>query len=98
MRYIKNDIKKTINNVSYYKSKLYPKVPFTENDIYVISTIGDRLDLLAYQYYKDPELWWIIYASNDNVTRGSIFITPGTQMRIPMDITSIIQDYNQLNS
>jgi hypothetical protein len=98
MRYITNDIKQTNNGVKYYKSKLYPKVPFTEDNVYIISTIGDRLDLLAYQYYKDPELWWIIYIANDNATKGSIFITPGLQIRIPIDINPIIQEYNQLNS
>ena len=40
----------------YYKALKYPEIPLSINDIYLITTTGDRLDLLANQFYKDVEL------------------------------------------
>ena len=31
----------------------YPEIPRADNDIYIFTTIGDRYDTLAQQYYKD---------------------------------------------
>jgi len=98
MRYDKTTILKTQNGRPYYKSKIYPQIPYTESDIYVITTIGDRLDLLAYLYYKDATLWWIISITNSNViSQGTLYITPGTQLRIPTNVDQVIIQYNQLN-
>ena len=83
---------------SYYKGKKYPQIPLSENDVYVITNIGDRLDTLANSYYKDISLWWIISAANSNViSSDSLFITPGTQIRIPTDIGNILNQYETLN-
>ena len=38
----------------------YPDIPLSYNDIYVYTDEGDRFDILAQSYYKDPSLWWII--------------------------------------
>ena len=40
-----------------YQTTRYPEIPFSENDIYVITTDGDRFDLLAQEYYNDSTLW-----------------------------------------
>ena len=40
----------------YYKDVTYPEYEPTENDIYVETEFGDRLDLLAYQFYGDVDL------------------------------------------
>ena len=36
-----------------YVTSRYPEVPLSENDIYVYTSIGDRFDTLAQQFYKD---------------------------------------------
>ena len=97
MRYDQNIIYKTIDNKPYYKGKLYPDIPYTDTDDYVITTIGDRLDLLAYSYYKDPELWWVISVANNHITKGSMFPTPGLQLRIPTNVTNVLRLFNELN-
>ena len=58
----------------------YSSIPKSDNDIYVISQYGDRLDQLAHQYYGDVTLWWYIAKAN-----GLTFMTlpPGTRLRIP---------------
>jgi hypothetical protein len=96
-RYDNTTILKTSDNKPYYKSKIYPTIPLSESDVYVITTIGDRLDSLAYSYYRDSTLWWIISAANNNITKGSLFPEPGTQLRIPTNINSVISLYNQYN-
>lgn len=83
----------------YYKPNFYPEIPLSESDIYVITDFGDRLDLLAFQFYKDTSLYWIISCANpDKVSFGSLTIPVGTQLRIPTDINGIIRSYNNLNS
>jgi nucleoid-associated protein YgaU len=96
-RYENPTIKYTLQGKRYYKQKYYPNIPLSETDDYVVTTIGDRLDSLAYSYYNDSTLWWIISAANNNVTRGSLFPEPGTQLRIPTNINSVISLYNQYN-
>jgi hypothetical protein len=82
----------------YYKTVLYPEVPDNPQDVWVITDFGDRLDLLANQFYGDITLYWIIAIGNPNlVSFGSLFIDEGTQMRIPVDINGIIRSYNNLN-
>ena len=96
-RYNNSTILKTQQDRPYFKSKFYPNVPLSENDIYVITTVGDRLDSLAFSYYNDSTLWWIIAMANNNATKGALYPTPGTQLRIPTDITNILNQYNQFN-
>jgi nucleoid-associated protein YgaU len=97
-RYDNNITLKTTQGKPYYDSKRYPNIPLSENDLYVVTGIGDRLDNLAYRYYRDSNLWWVISMANNNVTRGSMFPYPGTQLRIPIDISTVLKIYNQFNS
>lgn len=47
-----------------------------------IYTEGERLDQIAYTYYKRPEYWWLIPEYNPQVPDFTN-ITPGTVLRIP---------------
>ena len=96
-RYDDRILLKTPQDKPYFKGKQYPNIPLSENDVYVITTIGDRLDLLAYSYYRDVIFWWVIAAANNNVTKGSMFPIPGTQLRIPTDLSSVLRLFNQFN-
>jgi nucleoid-associated protein YgaU len=98
MRYEQNTIlKEKFTNKTYYKNKLYPNIPISSEDIFVITTAGDRLDLLSYTYYKHSEYWWVISMANNNVTKGSLFPIPGTQLRIPLNINEVLRTFNELN-
>ena len=98
MRYDKNIIHKTSSGKRYYKGKIYPDIPYSDTDEYVITTIGDRLDSIAYSYYNDAELWWIISVANNNITNGSMFPIPGTQLRVPTNINSVLNLFDQVNN
>jgi hypothetical protein len=81
----------------FYQNIIYPDILPTNNDNYVITTLGDRLDLLALTYYKDVDFWWVI-ASANSLPGDSIYPPVGMQLRIPTDIISIINSYKQVNS
>ena len=97
-RYDNATIEITSQGKRYWNQKFYPNVPLSETDDYVITTIGDRLDNLAYSYYNDSTLWWVISTANNNVTKGSLFPEPGTQLRIPTNINAVLSLYNQYNT
>jgi hypothetical protein len=97
-RYQNIPIIKNSEGTRYYKDNKYPRIPLSVNDIYVETTIGDRFDLLALQYYGDSSLWWIISISNETLSQNSLYIPIGSQIRIPNNPTNIISSYNNLNS
>jgi hypothetical protein len=97
-RYDNATIEKTSTGNQYLKQKFYPNIPLSPTDDYVITTIGDRLDTLAYSYYRDSTLWWVISMANNNVTKGSLFPEPGTQLRIPTNLNAVLSLYNQYNT
>ena len=95
-RYENIQIVKSHSKKRYYKDNKYPDIPLSESDLYLITAAGDRFDLLAYEYYKDTSLWWIIPTAN-NLKCDSLFPDPGIQIRIPLDIESILKSYKAIN-
>ena len=81
----------------YLGSVLYPKIKPNDNDLYIISQQGDRLDILANKYYNDSSLWWIIAVAN-NLNNASLSIESGIQMRIPSNVSKILNDLEKINN
>jgi hypothetical protein len=80
-----------------YDSLLDPDFPLRSDDIYVICSIGERLDLLAFRYFGDATLWWVIAAANPELRKDSLYLSPGVQVRIPGNWQSaygILRTYN----
>ena len=73
------------NNVLAYDTTIYSEIPQSNNDMHIISTEGDRCDLLAHRFYKDESMWWFIARAN-NLT--SMNIPAGTKLRIPSSTSS----------
>jgi hypothetical protein len=69
------------------------------NNGFFDSHTNDGLSLNAYTipYYNDPTLWWVIAAANNNATKGALYPVPGTQLRIPTDLNSVLKLINQFN-
>ena len=89
---------KNINRKRTYRALKYPPIPLSIEDIYVITTDGDRLDLLANQFYQDVDMWWIIATANPGVIKRDTFnLKPGLEIRIPTDTQSIMQNFESLN-
>ena len=91
------NIKKRWDGKRYFGTRLYPNIPVTSSDIYVVTNESDTLDNLAFKYYKNPSLWWIIAQSN-NIGKGKLSVPVGLQLRIPTNITTILNNYTSLNS
>jgi hypothetical protein len=83
--------------IKYLKNTIYPNIPLNESDIYIITNEGDRLDTIAYTYYKDTSLWKLISAINGNINNGSMFPIPGTQLRIPLDLNNVFNILEKTN-
>jgi hypothetical protein len=96
-RYQNIPIIKNSEGTRYYRDNKYPRIPLSVNDIYVITTIGDRFDLLAQQYYGDSSLWWVISCANENLPQNSLYIPVGSQLRIPSNSSEVITSYTFLN-
>jgi phage tail protein X len=81
-----------------YRGVKYPEIPLSTDDIYVYAEEGDRFDILAFQYYGDSSLWWIISTANIKLPQNSYFLPLGEQIRIPQNVGAIVSDYNVLNN
>ena len=88
-RYIHTSIKRNSLGRKVLKPTMYPTIPIEDSDVFIYPTFGDRLDTLAFKYYKDISLWWIIAKAN-NLDNGVIGLDPTKQIRIPLDIEPIL--------
>ena len=95
-RYTSIPILKTVTGEQYYKGVIYPEIPRTDNDLYVITTYEDRFDLLANQFYQSPSLWWVIVAANPEYY-NSMYAPIGFQIRIPANVAGVINNFNIVN-
>lgn len=87
------------NKHRYVRAGLLPTIRKTPEDTYIITTIGDRLDLLAHEYYKDSSKWFLIASANPDIAFSSLYLEPGIQIRIPpitfpQELDQIIEETN----
>lgn len=85
------------SGVRYYNNLKYPEIPRSETDVYIITVIGHRLDVLSDHYYSNTGDSWIISTAN-GLSGDSMFFTPGTHLRIPTNTTTVKNDFNTLNN
>ncbi|HOT88221.1 MAG TPA: hypothetical protein PLC59_00315 [Bacteroidales bacterium] len=97
IRYEDIPIKQRWDGKRVYQSVTYPPIPPQESDLQIISNSEDYLDSLAFKYYGDPSLYWIIGLAN-NLGKGRLSVPAGMTLRIPIDVGSILIAFNQLNS
>tara|TARA_B100000287_G_scaffold365740_1_gene360591 strand:+ start:66 stop:404 length:339 start_codon:yes stop_codon:yes gene_type:complete len=57
-----------------------------------IWNFGDRYYKLAYQYYGDPSVWWLIAWFNQKPTEADLKI--GDAIYIPLPLESVLSLYN----
>jgi|TARA_Y100000289_G_scaffold37480_1_gene36907 phage tail protein X len=96
-RYDNIQIIKKEGERKFTETVVYPVINPSINDTYIITKEGDRLDNLAWEYYRDPSLWWIIARAN-NIGKGTLFPEVGVQLRIPDDVESLQNEYAELNN
>jgi hypothetical protein len=96
-RYTHIPTTKSPNKKRMYKTVRYPEVPRSFEDIYVYTTVGDRYDTLASQYYGNSSLWWVISSANGTINQDSLIPPIGEQIRIPSNPTPSIAEYEDIN-
>ena len=90
-----NKNKKIQEGFRTYTTTYYPNIPISDSDTFILAKEGSRLDSLANEYYGDTKLWWVLAKSNG--IRGKIALKAGELIRIPGNITKIIDDFEAIN-
>lgn len=91
-----NNMFKRYDGKRVFRTTRYPKIPIGFDDIYIIASETDYLDSLAYKFYKDSTLWWVIAQSNG--IKATLKAPTGQQIRIPQNINLIVSNFNRENS
>ena len=97
-RYQNIPVIKSPDGKRIYSTVRYPNIPKSQNDTYIYTSIGDRFDTLAQQFYGDSSLWWVISIANNNIPQDSLTPPPGTQIRVPFNPSSVLANFESLNS
>lgn len=92
------NIKNRYDGKRFFGTRSYPKIESHETDVIYITNETDYLDSLAYKFYKDSRLWWVIALAN-NLGNGRLSVAPGLQLRIPDSSKTaiILSNFNKLN-
>ena len=96
-----NDMKQLLSGDGqrYYINTILPDIPLSQDDIYIITQDGDRLDNLSFEFYGDVQYWWVILAANPNKLRkDSYHVALGKQIRIPSDPIGYVDTFTGFNN
>lgn len=96
-RYANIPVQNRFDGKRVYKTTVYPTILPQDTDLQVVSNQGDYLDTLAYKYYGDPTLYWIIALVN-KIGKGRLSVEPGLTLRIPTNVNDIVDQFNRINS
>ena len=88
-RYNQSKIFRDENGVQYLNRIEYPAIPIRDSDIFITTVVGERLENIAYQYYNDGSLWWIIAKANG--LNDAVIANADKKIRIPTQIESILK-------
>ncbi len=66
--------------------KLLRVIPTPAADLVHVVTGGDRLDLLASTYYRDPEQFWRICDANSALLPSDLTAVYGRALGIPLSV------------
>jgi hypothetical protein len=97
-RYIQSDnnVFRRYDGKRVFRTTRYPKIPVAIDDIYVVASETDYLDSMAYKFYNDSTLWWIIAQANG--IKATLKAPTGQQLRIPQNINNIINRFKRENN
>lgn len=75
-------VARTETGKRYYSTVIPEDITLTDNVREHTARMGERWDTLAHRYYGKAALWYRIANANGGVN-GSMFIKPGTIIKIP---------------
>jgi len=59
-----------------------------DTDLYITYNSSDRLDLISYRIYGDPQYWWVVLSANDYQIEFDIEY--GEILRIPFPLAPVL--------
>ena len=83
------------SGIRVYSTTYYPEISVSDSDAFIYPKDGERLDTLAYTYYNDVSLWWVIAKANG--IRGKVAVSVDEILRIPGNITRILENFRKIN-
>tara|TARA_B100000927_G_scaffold163183_1_gene131514 strand:+ start:373 stop:681 length:309 start_codon:yes stop_codon:yes gene_type:complete len=83
--------------LNYKVPVLYPKIEERDDDIIHTVVVGERLDLLAFRYYNDSGLWWIISRAN-SLDPSIVSPKVGLELKIPQNTGDILTRFQTINT
>lgn len=88
-RYETATIVPVADNTGVYRATIIPRAPQPITGDYTMHLIvaGDRLDILAFRAYGDPEFWWRIADANPDLTYPDA-LEVNTLIKIPRTAVS----------
>ena len=96
-RYRNIGTQKTDSGKTIYLPTKYPTLVPSNEDYYIIAREEDRFDLIASDFYGQSTYWWVVAMAND-LPGDSMYAPPGTQLRIPGNLSDALSAYNIENS
>lgn len=79
-----------------YAPTYYPNIEPKSDDNYILTGTEDRLDLIAYDFYGDSTLWWVVAMVN-RLEGDSMYPPAGVYLRIPRNISELMNSYTKAN-
>ncbi len=95
-RYTNTNITNDSNGKRRQRTTIIPVPAASATDVYIQTTSIERLDLLAYKFYGDSALWYVI-ASANSLGKGSLIVPINSLLRIP-DMTNIQTQIQTVNT
>lgn len=72
----------TVSEYTYWDLGVWYDIPVQPDEIQYTPLIDDRIDLLAYKFYGDPVLWWILAVAN-GMEELPTDLKYGSSIRVP---------------
>ena len=89
-------VKDRIKKDKVFASTEYPIIERRDSDITYYVKFDDSFMSLAHRFYNDQSLWWIIAQAN-NIFDGSIYLDTSKQIRVPVNISGVLIDLENIN-
>ena len=73
----------------------YPQIPLDNSDRLYTTIDGERIENIAFTFYEDVSLWWVIAKANG--FKGKVVFKSGEVIRIPGNVSAIVTKFKELN-
>ena len=83
-------------NVQFFWWDMWGISQFLDAD-WDYTKFDDSYSTLAYRFYDDVSLWWIIARANEGF-KGNLRLPVGTKLNIPTEIGDILSELERLNN